>query len=33
MPTTGALSVIAPVEPKNFASPKVNTPPSDARSQ
>ena len=33
MPTTGSLSTRAPVEPWNTASPKRNTPPSDASSQ
>ena len=33
MPSTGEFSRNAPVEPKNFASPKQNTPPSRATSQ
>jgi len=33
MPTTGAFSFIAPVEPKKRASPKVKTPPSAPSSQ
>ena len=33
MPTTGALSFCPPIEPKNLASPKANTPPSLATSQ
>jgi hypothetical protein len=33
MPTIGWLSVIAPVEPKNWASPKLKIPPSLATSQ
>ena len=33
MPTTGLFRTIPPVDPKNLASPKVNTPPSDATNQ
>jgi hypothetical protein len=33
MPTTGELRVIPPVEPSKRASPKVNTPPSEAVNQ
>jgi hypothetical protein len=33
MVTMGFASVSAPVEPKKPASPKANTPPSDATSQ
>ena len=33
MPTTGSLSRTPPVDPKNLASPKANTPPSEATSQ
>ncbi len=33
MPTTGLFRVIAPVEPKNPASPKLKIPPSEATSQ
>ena len=33
MPTMGAVRAIPPVEPKNLASPKQNTPPSAATSQ
>src|SRR5438270_56071 len=30
MPTIGLLSLMSPVDPKNFVPPKVKTPPSDA---
>src|SRR5688572_15871473 len=33
MPTIGLLSLMAPVEPKKAASPKVKIPPSEATSQ
>ena len=33
IPTIGLLSVMLPVEPKKWASPKLNTPPSAAVSQ
>jgi hypothetical protein len=33
MPMTGLFRVIAPVDPKNGASPKEKMPPSDAVSQ
>ncbi len=33
MPTMGRLRTMAPVEPKNWASPKVKMPPSEATSQ
>jgi hypothetical protein len=33
MPTIGLFSARPPVEPQNWALPKVNTPPSDATSQ
>ena len=33
MATMGELSVIAPVEPENVASPKAKIPPSEATSQ
>ena len=33
MPTTGLLSLMAPVEPKKPASPKAKMPPSLATSQ
>src|SRR5688572_18061440 len=33
MPTIGSLSLMAPVEPKNLASPKEKMPPSRATSQ
>ncbi len=33
MPTTGATSGVPPIEPRNAASPKAKTPPSEATSQ
>ena len=33
MPTIGAFSALPPIEPWKCASPKVNTPPSEATSQ
>ena len=33
MPTMGRLRAMAPVEPRNTASPKAKMPPSDATSQ
>ena len=33
MDSTGALSGETPIDPKNWASPKANTPPSAAASQ
>ncbi len=33
MPTTGLFRGWPPVDPKNPASPKVNTPPSEATNQ
>jgi hypothetical protein len=33
MATIGFVSLMAPVDPKNPASPKANTPPSEATSQ
>jgi hypothetical protein len=33
IPTIGWFSLIAPVEPKNRASPKAKMPPSEATSQ
>jgi hypothetical protein len=33
IPTIGAFKRIAPVEPKNRASPKLNMPPSEATNQ
>jgi hypothetical protein len=33
MPTIGLFSLMLPVEPQNWASPKEKTPPSEATSQ
>src|SRR5712691_2154344 len=33
MPTIGLLSLVPPAEPRNWASPKAKTPPSEATSQ